>query len=279
VERYSDLCADVQRGGSLAGLPLTCGLNQAFLGMIHRGRIPDIVYKQTIMHIFDFAVPAAAGNNLLLQYRRGFDSMETKGRLSDMPLRTLIGLPVILAIILAAASASAQVYKWVDERGVTNYSNQPPAGKAAKNVGLVEDRISVYSSDKTVTASTDAPRQKSDQALADKISSLERQLEEERWARQYASAAAAQSAYDPCLGNINCNGLYDGYYSAPTFVFAPVRHRPRRIVQPQLAPGTIAGNAVGMNGFIPGNSAAFASSVSLSRSTHEASARFERVRP
>lgn len=204
--------------------------------------------------------------------------METKGCLSDMPLRTLIGLPVVLAIILAAASASAQVYKWVDERGVTNYSNQPPAGKAAKNVGLVEDRISVYSSDKTVTASTDASRQKSDQALADKISSLERQLEEERWARQYASAAA-QSAYDPCSGNINCNGLYDGYYSTPTFVFAPVRHRPRHIAQPQLAPGTIAGNAVGMNGFIPGNSAAFARSMSPSRSTHEASARLERVRP
>jgi hypothetical protein len=203
--------------------------------------------------------------------------METKGNLSDMPLRTLIGLPVILITILAAASASAQVYKWVDERGVTNYSNQPPAGRAAKNVGLVEDRISVYSSDIPVTSSTDASRQKSDQALTEKISSLERQLEAERWARQYASTAA-QGAYDPCLSNINCNGLYDGYYPyPPAFVFVPVRHRPRNIAQPQLTPGTIAGNAVGMNGFIPGNSAAFAGSMPPpSRSTHAAAARLER---
>ena len=42
-----------------------------------------------------------------------------------MKPRTLIRLTIVLVAILAAAPACAQLYKWVDERGVTNYFNQP----------------------------------------------------------------------------------------------------------------------------------------------------------
>lgn len=186
--------------------------------------------------------------------------MEAKERLSDMQPRTLTRLTVVLVAILATAPACAQLYKWVDERGVTNYSNQLPADpKAAKKLLPVEDRISVYTADKALTQAVEAFRQKSDQTSAERIASLERQLEAERLARQYAAAAAAQAAYDPCRGSggINCNGLYSGYYPYGSgLVFIPVRHRPRSIVQTQLIPGTIAGNVVGMHGFIPGNSAA-----------------------
>ncbi len=191
-----------------------------------------------------------------------------------MPPRTFIPLAIVLVAILAGAPAFAQVYKWVDERGVTNYSNQPPADpKAAKELALVEDRISVYTPDKALMQAVDALHRRSNQALAERIDSLERQLEAERRARQYA-AAEAQAAYDPCLGRQgnNCNGIYGGYYPYdPAVVFVPFRHRPRRIVQPQLTPGTIAGNVVGMNGFIPGNSAAAsARTVPPSRSFLEA---------
>lgn len=202
--------------------------------------------------------------------------MEAKERLSDMQPRTLIGLPIVLVAILATAPACAQLYKWVDERGVTNYSNQPPADpKAAKKLLPVEDRISVYTPDKAFTQAVEAARRRSDQALAERISSLERQLEAERLARQYAAAAAAQAAYDPCRGSggINCNGLYSGYYPYGSgLVFIPVRHRPRSIVQTQLISGTIAGNVVIMNSFIRGNSAAAsAGTVFPARSFHEAS--------
>lgn len=189
-----------------------------------------------------------------------------------MPPRTLTRLTVVLVAILATAPACAQLYKWVDERGVTNYSNQLPADpKAAKKLLPVEDRISVFTADKLLPQAVEVFRQKSDQALAERIASLERQLEAERLARQLA--AAAQASYDPCLSQgINCNGIYSGYYPyGSTFVFVPARHRPRSIVQARLTPGTTAGNVVGMNGFIPGNSAAAPTrTVRLSRVLREA---------
>jgi hypothetical protein len=172
--------------------------------------------------------------------------METKERPSVMQPRTSIRLAVLLAAIFAAAPAGAQLYKWVDERGVTNYSNQPPADpRNAKNLRPVEDRISVYTPDQALTQAVDDLRQGYDRATAERIASLERELEAERRARQYA-AAQAQPVLD-----------YSGYDPyEPAFVAFPPRHRSRRLNQIQLPPGAIAGNVVGTNGFIPGNSAA-----------------------
>jgi hypothetical protein len=196
--------------------------------------------------------------------------------LLDMRLHAPIRLLIALVAILAVAPASAQVYKWVDERGVTNYSNQPPADPTAANkVAIVEDKISVYTPDKALMQAVEAARQRSNQGLSERVASLERQLEAERRARQYASAAEVQTAYDPCLGGraIDCSGIYNGYYPyRPAVVIVPFRYRPRSIVQTQLTPGTIAGNVVGMNGFIPGNSAAAsAGTVFPSRTFHAAS--------
>ena len=44
--------------------------------------------------------------------------------------------PYILFLVgaLAGAPVAAQTYKWVDERGVTNYGPKPPAGRAARLV-------------------------------------------------------------------------------------------------------------------------------------------------
>ena len=58
--------------------------------------------------------------------------------------------PCVLLIVLAAAAplAHAETYKWVDEKGVTNYSNTPPpAGKAKSAVQPVEERLSVIASE------------------------------------------------------------------------------------------------------------------------------------
>ena len=169
------------------------------------------------------------------------------------PIRLLIAL----VAILASAPASAQVYKWVDGGGVTNYGNQPPADpRAAKKVEIIEDRVSVYTPDKSLVQAIEADRQRSNQVLSQRVDDLERQLDTERRARQYA-AAAVQAPYDPCLSgrSLDCMGYYEGYYPyGYTTVSHPRRHLPRKIVQPHIAPGTIAGNVVGMNGFIPGNS-------------------------
>lgn len=37
-----------------------------------------------------------------------------------------------VGLLLAGASASAQIYKWVDAKGVTHYSDTPPASKQAQ---------------------------------------------------------------------------------------------------------------------------------------------------
>jgi len=198
--------------------------------------------------------------------------MEGTECLSDMRLNAPIRLLIALVAILASAPASAQVYKWLDERGVTNYSNQPPTD-AAKKVAIVEDKISVYTPDKALMQAIEAARQGSNQALSERVASLERQLEDERRARQYVSAAPA--AYDPCQGGraIDCSGIYGGYYLyRPAYAIAPYRHLRGNFVQTRLKPGTIAGNVVGMNGFIPGNSAAAsAGNVFPSRAFHAAS--------
>jgi len=43
-------------------------------------------------------------------------------------------LRFFLILVAAAAPAFAQVYKWVDERGVTHYGERPPQGSKAKEV-------------------------------------------------------------------------------------------------------------------------------------------------
>ena len=43
-------------------------------------------------------------------------------------------LPLVLALVIALTPALAQVYKWVDEKGVTHYSETPPPDKKASKV-------------------------------------------------------------------------------------------------------------------------------------------------
>lgn len=59
-------------------------------------------------------------------------------------------LPAIILILAAAAPpALADTYKWVDEKGVVNYSNKPPPAAAAKQK-VVEERVSVIAPDPSI---------------------------------------------------------------------------------------------------------------------------------
>lgn len=228
-------------------------------------------------HTFVFRLPPPFPRYTLLPiYPREFGNIGRMECLLDMRLNAPIRLLIVLVAILASAPASAQIYKWVDERGVTNYSNQPPTDPdAAKKLAIVEDRISVYTPDKALMRAIEAARQGSNQALSERVASLERQLEAERRARQYVSAAEAPAAYEPCQGGraIDCSGFYSGYYPYfPAYVIAPYRPLPRNFVQARQKPGKIAGNVAGMNGFIPGNHAAASAGTEFpSRSFHAAS--------
>ena len=47
-------------------------------------------------------------------------------------LRTI----VLVVALMTAAQASAEIYKWVDENGVTHYGQKPPTAQTAEAVGV-----------------------------------------------------------------------------------------------------------------------------------------------
>jgi hypothetical protein len=167
---------------------------------------------------------------------------------------------VSVVILLAAASSPvhAQIYKWVDEAGKTHYSDAAPVGGKASTVA---DKVSFYTPDPTLIARA-AASPPVNPALADRIDSLERQLQSERLARQQielASYTQAQAAYAPYPT-----------YAMPVAV--PVRHRHPDVFRPfpgpkgtnVAGPGVMPGTFNGPNAITAGNFT-FRTSVSASR--------------
>jgi len=141
----------------------------------------------------------------------------------------------------AATTASAQVYKWVDERGQVNYSNQMPADpKLAAKAAAIEDRVSFYTPDLALMNEIEANRERARQAASGK---------QEAWRPAVTMlggtpAPAASIAYEPPV--VEYPYWVGGGFQKP--------HRPRPNKHPSnLPPGAIAGTIVGMNGFIPGS--------------------------
>jgi len=167
----------------------------------------------------------------------------------------------LLAMTFAAIPAYAQIFKWVDERGVTNYSGTPPsADAAARKSTAIADRISVYAPEPGVQRAIGANAANRDRINSERIAALERQLAAERQVSQHAATAdagAAQAAYAQCVAarRIDCDNDYDyGFYPyayAPYGVVAALtvpRHRPRHhatkghhaTTRPGAAAGTVA---------------------------------------
>ena len=65
-------------------------------------------------------------------------------------------IPVLIAL-LAATPAAAQTYKWVDERGVTNYGTKPPAGRPPQPVDT-QQRNTIDTNDAQLARETEAKR-------------------------------------------------------------------------------------------------------------------------
>ena len=63
-------------------------------------------------------------------------------------MRRLLALALVLIPV-----AHAETYKWVDEKGVVNYSSTPPPS-AAKKIQPVADRISTYAPDPSLQRAT-----------------------------------------------------------------------------------------------------------------------------
>lgn len=56
----------------------------------------------------------------------------------------LIGMGFVVCALAAAVPASAQVYRWVDDRGVINYASKPPGdGRSTVRIDQQESRVSI----------------------------------------------------------------------------------------------------------------------------------------
>ena len=133
-------------------------------------------------------------------------------------------LRAFLAISAAAwtVAAGAETYKWVDERGVVNYSNNPPpVAMAGKQLARVEDRISTYESDPALA-----------RAAAARAAMPRPDYAEIEWLQRQRLMAQAQQAYAgaDCDYRADCRPAYlsSGFYP---FIPAGFARRPA-IVRP-----------------------------------------------
>jgi len=92
---------------------------------------------------------------------------------------------ILLFLAAAAPPVLAETYKWVDDKGVVNYSNAPPAAKAAKPQ-LIEERISTIAPDPSLGPAIAAMNARAARRAA---------YEEADYARRQGYMLAAQASY------------------------------------------------------------------------------------
>lgn len=129
-------------------------------------------------------------------------------------MRSIFFVVVATLTLSATASASAQMYKWVDSKGVTNYSNQPPGGdKSAAAVHPVPMLVTTYTPDPVLEREVHTFRENAAMAAenAGALTPREAKLRAQRIAAA-AAAKAAQAEYEKCTESrqVDCNQTESG---------------------------------------------------------------------
>jgi hypothetical protein len=148
-------------------------------------------------------------------------------------------LAAVLAILAATgAPALAETYKWIDDKGVVNYSNKPPPAQAGKQQ-VVAERLSVVAPDPSIGPAVSAMNARAARRA---------EYEEADWARRQSLLLASQASYADagadCPYRANCDrpyGLTDYYYYPYAYggaVFNAVRNRPPHVShhRPHVSP-------------------------------------------
>jgi hypothetical protein len=109
-------------------------------------------------------------------------------------------------LLIACAPLHAETYKWVDEKGVTNYSSTPPPAKA-KQAKVVEDRISIIPADPSFAEASAALRSR--EARRAEYAHAE-------WLQRQRAAPAVQTyaSYSDCY---YCDDYGYGAYAYPYY--------------------------------------------------------------
>ena len=131
---------------------------------------------------------------------------------------------IFVAAAIAFSPVHAQTYKWVDERGVVNYSNVPPATRPVQATPI-EERVSVIPPDPNLAAST---------AAAQAQSARQAEYAHQEWlARQQSmmQAKALEAMYAPPPDYVPSYAYGYGYgyirpVVAPRVVHKPAVRRP-----------------------------------------------------
>jgi uncharacterized protein DUF4124 len=164
-------------------------------------------------------------------------------------MRRLILSSALASAFVAAAPAFAQVYKWVDDKGVVNYSNEAPANRSSKLLDPKSAKVSTYTPDEALKQTPGPVASLGERVLSEKIDRLERKLDAERAARQLADVQAqtvADARYQQCVRDrrVDCDSgmdpYYDPYYYAPygvPIVVARHHFRPRQVANHRHAAG------------------------------------------
>ena len=152
--------------------------------------------------------------------------------------RHILSSALASILALGAWPVLAQVYKWVDEKGVVNYSNEAPTDRKATQLDPKAARVSTIGTDDSMKRAATAQGSVSERVLAEKIDRLERKLDAERYARSAADAqaqSAADSWYQQCLRDrrVDCDyaGMDPYYGYGPNYGYWPVvvvKQRPPR---------------------------------------------------
>ena|SRR6185295_17941244 len=121
-----------------------------------------------------------------------------------------------LALLLAPA-AHAETYKWVDERGVVNYSNTPPPAAAKAAAKAIPERVSTYEPDPSMQRVAYAPP-----------SPYEVMLQQEWLQRQrlMAERQNVQTIYENPVEPLYYRSTYPGGYYYPVSTVRPIHRRP-----------------------------------------------------
>jgi hypothetical protein len=118
--------------------------------------------------------------------------------------------------------ATAEIYKWVDQKGVTNYSSAPPATGKARTLDPETVTVSVYQAPPPQEAARAL-----DAMMRQRVAMLENQLRAERLARQTHQASTqlesdrGQLAYEQCLRDrrVDCDRMRDGLYASNPYPY------------------------------------------------------------
>ena len=140
-------------------------------------------------------------------------------RLSVLPLAAS------LLALLSAPPAAAEIYKWVDEKGVVNYGTTPPSGRAAKELPKEAPGVTV------VPAPPPPPPAAARNPTNERVERLENALAAEKAARDAQEQRAEErrrAAIAQCEENrgVDCEEnpyQYGGYGYAPVIVRPHVR--------------------------------------------------------